>query len=248
MSPQTSHQAATALAPCRLSYKGLGEPLSLVAFSLLSTVPAFIAIMRTTGVDLSAAVLVAAHWPLLLPVAAVGGLTTTAILFCSHFHQIEGDTAAGKRSPLVRLGTTRGCQARLRALLTTQLAGPYRRPACAERAQPCRLGLCGSVCTVAAADAPFALLQVLQVASVLTHALAFTALYTSPDTQSTAALTLLPAVAAVQMNSFAAKNHEVPAAVRPLKARAPPLSAARCPWRKAWSTRPLPCRSAVYVL
>ena len=62
-------------------------------------------------------------------------------------------------------------------------------------------------------------LQVLQVVSVLTHALAFAALYACPDTQSTAALTLLPAVAAVQMNSFAAKNHKVPAAVKPLKAR-----------------------------
>jgi 1,4-dihydroxy-2-naphthoate octaprenyltransferase len=35
------------------------------------------------------------------------GLTTTIILFCSHFHQIEGDKAAGKMSPLVRLGTDR---------------------------------------------------------------------------------------------------------------------------------------------
>jgi 1,4-dihydroxy-2-naphthoate octaprenyltransferase len=41
------------------------------------------------------------------------GLTTTVILFCSHFHQIKGDTAAGKRSPLVRLGTEKGCQVRI---------------------------------------------------------------------------------------------------------------------------------------
>ena len=40
--------------------------------------------------------------------ALLVGLTTTSILFCSHFHQIEGDTAAGKMSPLVRLGTQRG--------------------------------------------------------------------------------------------------------------------------------------------
>ena len=37
----------------------------------------------------------------------VVGITTTAILFCSHFHQIDGDRAAGKLSPLVRLGTRR---------------------------------------------------------------------------------------------------------------------------------------------
>lgn len=61
---------------------------------------------------------------------------------------------------------------------------------------------------------------------MLTHALAFFALYADAGTQSTAALTLLPAVAAVQMNSFAANNHEDPAAVKPLKAR-PPSRAAR---------------------
>jgi len=42
--------------------------------------------------------------------AAVVGATTTSVLFCSHFHQIEGDAAAGKRSPLVRLGARRGYQ------------------------------------------------------------------------------------------------------------------------------------------
>ena len=36
------------------------------------------------------------------------GLTTSLILFCSHFHQVEDDLAAGKRSPIVRLGTARG--------------------------------------------------------------------------------------------------------------------------------------------
>lgn len=41
--------------------------------------------------------------------SAIVGLTTAVILFCSHFHQIQGDMAAGKVSPLVRLGTQRGC-------------------------------------------------------------------------------------------------------------------------------------------
>jgi len=35
----------------------------------------------------------------------VVGITTTIILFCSHFHQIADDKAANKMSPLVRLGT-----------------------------------------------------------------------------------------------------------------------------------------------
>ncbi|XP_030942662.1 2-carboxy-1,4-naphthoquinone phytyltransferase, chloroplastic isoform X2 [Quercus lobata] len=36
------------------------------------------------------------------------GFTTSLILFCSHFHQVEEDKAVGKMSPLVRLGTERG--------------------------------------------------------------------------------------------------------------------------------------------
>eukprot|EP00879_Flechtneria_rotunda_P010519 GHRR01010996.1.p1 GENE.GHRR01010996.1~~GHRR01010996.1.p1 ORF type:complete len:144 (-),score=28.36 GHRR01010996.1:307-738(-) len=38
------------------------------------------------------------------------GITTTVILFCSHWHQIEGDIKAGKMSPLVRLGTAKACE------------------------------------------------------------------------------------------------------------------------------------------
>ena len=37
--------------------------------------------------------------------SVVVGITTTIILFCSHFHQIADDKAANKMSPLVRLGT-----------------------------------------------------------------------------------------------------------------------------------------------
>lgn len=36
------------------------------------------------------------------------GVSTTVILFCSHFHQVEGDRKAGKMSPLVRIGTKQG--------------------------------------------------------------------------------------------------------------------------------------------
>ena len=46
--------------------------------------------------------------PELATAAILVGLTTTSILFCSHFHQIEGDISARKMSPLVRLGTRRG--------------------------------------------------------------------------------------------------------------------------------------------
>jgi len=46
-------------------------------------------------------------------VSVVVGITVTSVLFCSHFHQIEGDRAAGKMSPLVRLGASRAVQVRL---------------------------------------------------------------------------------------------------------------------------------------
>lgn len=45
--------------------------------------------------------------------SALVGVTVTSILFCSHFHQIEGDRAAGKMSPLVSLGPDNGMQVRL---------------------------------------------------------------------------------------------------------------------------------------
>jgi 1,4-dihydroxy-2-naphthoate octaprenyltransferase len=41
-------------------------------------------------------------------VSVVIGLSTSLILLTSHFHQVEGDRAAGKRSPLVRMGVEAG--------------------------------------------------------------------------------------------------------------------------------------------
>lgn len=88
--------------PFRLSYEGLGEPLCFAAFGpfattafyLMQSSPREMIYLPLTGTILSASVLV--------------GFTTTLILFCSHFHQVEGDLAVGKRSPLVRLGTKTG--------------------------------------------------------------------------------------------------------------------------------------------
>lgn len=53
--------------------------------------------------------------PELATAAMLVGLTTTSVLFCSHFHQIEGDIAAGKMSPLVRLGTRGGYEVATKA-------------------------------------------------------------------------------------------------------------------------------------
>ncbi|CAB4289712.1 unnamed protein product [Prunus armeniaca] len=88
--------------PFRLSYQGLGEPLCFAAFGPFATTAFYLLQGSTremihlpfTGSILSASLLI--------------GITTALILFCSHFHQIEGDRAVGKMSPLVRLGTKRG--------------------------------------------------------------------------------------------------------------------------------------------
>ena len=45
-----------------------------------------------------------------LAASIIVGIVTSLILFCSHFHQVADDLAAGKRSPIVRLGTARASQ------------------------------------------------------------------------------------------------------------------------------------------
>ncbi|KAL1366144.1 hypothetical protein HN51_014024 [Arachis hypogaea] len=90
--------------PFRLSYRGLGEPLCFAAFGPFATTAFYLlqgsasAMSRLplTGTVISVSILV--------------GLTTSMILFCSHFHQIEGDMEVGKMSPLVRLGTAKGAE------------------------------------------------------------------------------------------------------------------------------------------
>ncbi|XP_076920747.1 2-carboxy-1,4-naphthoquinone phytyltransferase, chloroplastic-like [Bidens hawaiensis] len=84
--------------PFRLSYRGLGEPLCFAAFGPFATTAFYLlqggSTVPITSTILSASVLV--------------GITTSLILFCSHFHQITGDKAVGKLSPLVRIGTETG--------------------------------------------------------------------------------------------------------------------------------------------
>ena len=82
--------------PFRLSYKGLGEPLCFFAFGPLATSAFYLAMVQQQAT--------VAIPPLLWALSVCVGITTTIILFCSHFHQIQGDLVAGKMSPLVRLG------------------------------------------------------------------------------------------------------------------------------------------------
>ena len=82
--------------PFRLGYQGLGEPLCFVSFGL-GVGAAYYAQAQTFSL---------ACWAL----GAVIGMATTLVLFCSHFHQVSDDLAAGKRSPIVRLGTRGGAK------------------------------------------------------------------------------------------------------------------------------------------
>lgn len=84
--------------PFRLSYRGLGEPLCFAAFGPLAT-GAFYAVAAAASAAAApagsaAARAAAAQAGRLFPAAVVAALlvggTTTAILFCSHFHQASG--------------------------------------------------------------------------------------------------------------------------------------------------------------
>lgn len=78
--------------PFRLGYQGLGEILCFFCFGPLAVAAAYYSQTQAWSlVSLAASVII--------------GIVTSIILFCSHFHQVKDDIAAGKRSPIVRLGT-----------------------------------------------------------------------------------------------------------------------------------------------
>jgi 1,4-dihydroxy-2-naphthoate octaprenyltransferase len=83
--------------PFRLGYQGLGEVLCFFAFGPLGMSAAYYSQTQSWSINnLAASIIV--------------GIVTSVILFCSHFHQVKDDIAAGKKSPIVRLGTERGSQ------------------------------------------------------------------------------------------------------------------------------------------
>ncbi|MGD1907431.1 MAG: 2-carboxy-1,4-naphthoquinone phytyltransferase [Leptolyngbyaceae cyanobacterium] len=81
--------------PFRLGYQGLREILCFISFGPLAVGAAYYSQAQTWSMGSQIA-------------GAVIGLTTSLVLFCSHFHQVEDDMIAGKRSPIVRLGTRQG--------------------------------------------------------------------------------------------------------------------------------------------
>ncbi|MBD2121243.1 2-carboxy-1,4-naphthoquinone phytyltransferase [Trichocoleus sp. FACHB-262] len=83
--------------PFRLGYQGVGEIICFVCFGPLAVSAAYYSQTQSwSSTSLIASTII--------------GVTTSLILFCSHFHQVKDDLAAGKRSPIVRLGTARGAQ------------------------------------------------------------------------------------------------------------------------------------------
>ena len=83
--------------PFRLGYQGLGEIICFVSFGPMLVSAAYYSQAQSWSMKCLAA-------------SVIVGIATSVILFCSHFHQVEDDIAAGKRSPIVRLGTKRGSQ------------------------------------------------------------------------------------------------------------------------------------------
>ena len=83
--------------PFRLGYQGWGEVLCFFAFGPLGVSAAYYSQTKSWSVGSIAS-------------AIIIGIVTSLILFCSHFNQVADDTAAGKRSPVVRLGTKRAAQ------------------------------------------------------------------------------------------------------------------------------------------
>ena len=92
--------------PFRLGYLGLGEIICFFTFGPGAVSAAYYAQTQTfSGANIA--------------ISTIVGISTSIILFCSHFHQVEDDLAAGKRSPIVRLGTSTG--ARVLAGLTVSI-------------------------------------------------------------------------------------------------------------------------------
>jgi 1,4-dihydroxy-2-naphthoate octaprenyltransferase len=93
--------------PFRLGYLGLGEIICFFTFGPGAVSAAYYAQTQAFSGNN-------------LVISSIIGLNTSIILFCSHFHQVEDDLAAGKRSPIVRLGTSNGAK-----ILTWMTASIY---------------------------------------------------------------------------------------------------------------------------
>lgn len=83
--------------PFRWGYLGWGELLCFLSFGPLALSAAYYSQVQGFSVVAIAA-------------SPVVGIATSLILYCSHFNQVTDDQKAGKRSPVVRLGTRRAAR------------------------------------------------------------------------------------------------------------------------------------------
>ena len=93
--------------PFRLGYLGLGEIICFFTFGPGAVSAAYYSQIQAFSIQC-------------LAISSIVGISTSIILFCSHFHQVKDDLAAGKRSPIVRLGTATGAK-----VLTAATASLY---------------------------------------------------------------------------------------------------------------------------
>jgi 1,4-dihydroxy-2-naphthoate octaprenyltransferase len=94
--------------PFRLGYLGLGEIICFVTFGPGAVSAAYYSQTQSFSV-------------ISLATSIIIGISTSIILFCSHFHQVEDDLAAGKLSPIVRLGTKTGAKVLMWSIVSIYL-------------------------------------------------------------------------------------------------------------------------------
>ena len=83
--------------PFRLGYHGFGEIICTICFGPLAVSAAYYSQTQSWSIaNLTASLII--------------GISTSLILYCSHFHQVKDDLAAGKLSPIVRMGTKMGAK------------------------------------------------------------------------------------------------------------------------------------------
>lgn len=83
--------------PFRFGYLGLGEIICFITFGPMAIASAYYSQTQSFSVNS-------------LISSSIVGVSTSIILLCSHFHQVEDDLAAGKKSPVARFGTKTSSQ------------------------------------------------------------------------------------------------------------------------------------------
>ncbi len=85
--------------PFRLGYQGWGEPLCWLAFGPLATAAALLVLSpNSSNINLI-------PWNTAIMLGAGPAVATSLVLFCANFHQVIQDSAHGKKTLLVRIGT-----------------------------------------------------------------------------------------------------------------------------------------------